>query len=726
MSSSRAPKRDSLAAELERDPQLSSAKRQQRKQLFTSTIAHASLERQLVASQSSKMEMDVKLREKTALVERLERDRRWLADREKEQQDEREREHREYEMEKQTLETTVRDLRSKLTVLQEEHADLSDAHTSLSHSTSSSMSSLKSQLATLTSEQAALQSALAESRVIASHHEATIAALRSQLLSQSQEDHTPQTNDQEARDMAVVRDELHRQASYLRSLEKDNVKLTREVTLLREHHASLEVLREEKRGLEHKVRTLDEMRNKVVRLEAEVEAARKEREAWALSHPQEQNRSSSSTGSISAPSVAVTQSLATLRLEHAALLESHGSTTALLRSREAEIATMRTESEKRAKVVASLEELIRAFEQKVRRRETRLSTAEREIGFLQALVASYTAEVSHAASANHVENSQLHLEAQATRINQLEALLAQYKSVNQALSEEVDALGGNTSITNADDPDTMILKTAWSKGKREALEKEIEQARKEKAELRDKIQGLEGTTTTQADRIDKLEQELFELSGEIAGGRHVPPGVRVLSMRNNPEQQWFDLRQEAMDRLRGENEALLRRLGELEDKAKQAGLQDESTAGEHAAGPDLVPKESFELAMKERKELEDVVKQKEKRLLRLQQVFTSKSAEFREAIASILGVKLAFYPNGQVRMTSMYDLGASFVFQPIKSATYDIAEGMRMQLVAQGEGGPQDLPNMMHYWIEKEQCIPGFMASITLESWDKHKSEGGS
>lgn len=48
------------------------------------------------------------------------------------------------------------------------------------------------------------------------------------------------------------------------------------------------------------------------------------------------------------------------------------------------------------------------------------------------------------------------------------------------------------------------------------------------------------------------------------------------------------------------------------------------------------------------------------------QVFTSKSAEFREAIASILGVKLAFYPNGQVRVTSMYDLGASFVFQPTK------------------------------------------------------------
>ena len=41
-----------------------------------------------------------------------------------------------------------------------------------------------------------------------------------------------------------------------------------------------------------------------------------------------------------------------------------------------------------------------------------------------------------------------------------------------------------------------------------------------------------------------------------------------------------------------------------------------------------------------------------------------------------------------------------------------------MQLVAQGEGGPQDLPSLMEFWIEKEECIPGFMASVTLECYD--------
>jgi len=45
-----------------------------------------------------------------------------------------------------------------------------------------------------------------------------------------------------------------------------------------------------------------------------------------------------------------------------------------------------------------------------------------------------------------------------------------------------------------------------------------------------------------------------------------------------------------------------------------------------------------------------------------------------------------------------------------------------MQLVVQGEGGPQDLPNLVAYWIEEEQCLPGFIASLTLECYEKGKT----
>lgn len=115
------------------------------------------------------------------------------------------------------------------------------------------------------------------------------------------------------------------------------------------------------------------------------------------------------------------------------------------------------------------------------------------------------------------------------------------------------------------------------------------------------------------EQIDKLEQTLFELQGEIGAGRHLPPGVRVLSMRDNPAQQWADLSQAAMDRLKGENEALLKRLKELEESGATGG----------GGAEELVPRESWEVVNREKIELEEELKQKEKRLLRLKQVSAS-------------------------------------------------------------------------------------------------------
>jgi hypothetical protein len=72
-----------------------------------------------------------------------------------------------------------------------------------------------------------------------------------------------------------------------------------------------------------------------------------------------------------------------------------------------------------------------------------------------------------------------------------------------------------------------------------------------------------------------------------------------------------------MDRLKGENEALMKRLKELEE----SGARVEGKEGDHGeAERELVPRESWELVTKEKTELEEVVRQKEKRLLRLQQV----------------------------------------------------------------------------------------------------------
>ncbi|KAH6894860.1 hypothetical protein BKA70DRAFT_1532602 [Coprinopsis sp. MPI-PUGE-AT-0042] len=96
-SRSTATKLDSLAAELETDPQLSAAKRLQRTQALNSALSHAGLERQLLEAQRTTSDLKTKQRDKGPLIERLERDRRYLADREKEEHEEKERNQAKYE-----------------------------------------------------------------------------------------------------------------------------------------------------------------------------------------------------------------------------------------------------------------------------------------------------------------------------------------------------------------------------------------------------------------------------------------------------------------------------------------------------------------------------------------------------------------------------------------------------------------------------------------------------
>jgi len=64
-------------------------------------------------------------------------------------------------------------------------------------------------------------------------------------------------------------------------LEKTNLKLEAEVGVLRqEQHASIEVLLEEKRESEKKACMFDDAHEHAVRLEAELEVIKREREQW--------------------------------------------------------------------------------------------------------------------------------------------------------------------------------------------------------------------------------------------------------------------------------------------------------------------------------------------------------------------------------------------------------------------------------------------------------------
>ncbi|KAL5500810.1 MAD1 [Sanghuangporus vaninii] len=500
------------------------------------------------------------------------------------------------------------------------------------------------------------------------------------------------------KDNEIIRAELARQTSHIAQLESMNAQLMSDVARLKARAEGTEVLREEKRELERRVEGMEALRARVAVLEtATDEFAQREKE-WQARLAACQQAGDENSTSAKTP-VSVTQQLTSLRKAHTALLDDHGELKAALRAKEVELTSAHEEVENTARELGRLSGDVDQLQGALARKERERVLLERDATFLRSLVSSYKNEEKADSSMDGGEQSN-GTEKLEQRIAQLESLLVEYKFTVQGLEQELDQLRrseGNVTSISQEQKDQLLSNAS-------VLEEALKNSQ---AELKN-----------QTNRVEELEQQLFNLGGEIGAGRHIPPATRVLNLRQNPAQEWADTRQQALDRLKAENEALLSRLKDLEDHGISANPSASERDEEKAR---FVPRESWEVLKKETEKQAAELVQSEKRRLRLREVFTAKSKEFREAIESILGVKLAFYPNGQVRLTSIYDLNATYVFQPSKSSSEDA--GMRMQLVAKGDRCPEELEGLMKMWIHDEMCIPCFMSSITLECYDKCKME---
>ncbi|KXN92030.1 hypothetical protein AN958_10822 [Leucoagaricus sp. SymC.cos] len=207
------------------------------------------------------------------------------------------------------------------------------------------------------------------------------------------------------------------------------------------------------------------------------------------------------------PTMSETHTLASLHLSHATLLEQHDLTFHC----------------------SSLKAELEAEKEGRRKDDVRACLAECEVGFLKTLVVSYQAE--------ELAIDELKVdELKVQRINDLETLSSDHKSTLTSLLSPSTTPPSSPSKPTQPSPSLLA---------------ELES-------LKSKFSDTEKTNEEHLETINKLEQELFELSGEIAGGRHVPPKTRVLQLIDNPKQQWFDLHQSTMDKLKEENSALLK------------------------------------------------------------------------------------------------------------------------------------------------------------------------
>jgi hypothetical protein len=119
---------------------------------------------------------------------------------------------------------------------------------------------------------------------------------------------------------------------------------------------------------------------------------------------------------------------------------------------------------------------------------------------------------------------------------------------------------------------------------------------------------MEQENDSLAEQVEKLEEN------QGIRGAYNPETHRVLEFRDSPDRVEHAIRTATLDRLRTENEALLRRIGNLESSGVRA------TSQEGADRQDLVPKESLAPLNAEIERLKDAVLQKDKMLQRISQV----------------------------------------------------------------------------------------------------------
>lgn len=323
----------------------------------------------------------------------------------------------------------------------------------------------------------------------------------------------------------------------------------------------------------------------------------------------------------------------------------------------------------------------------------------------------------------------------AERVRELEQLLGEYKAAYDELQAKLDEVSRTSSSASAkrengresEDVDMAVREERFSRNQLESgmylITSNIEpiliySSHTDLAQANAKITALSSSIST-------LEQQLWEAGVATTLGSLTPRDTNILHIQANPAAEHFALRRQELNRLKEENTALLKMVGQLE---KAVGIEE---------GDQVVPRKTLENALTENNELNDTVKQKELRLLRLQQarplhrqctlilayivvclvrqVFKAKAGEFRDATSSIVGWKLMFQST-RVRLTSVFDTTASMVFDSI--AKSDVGTMKLISLGDGGDGGPPATRNLMKHWVHERNSIPCFLAAMTLECWN--------
>ncbi|RXK40891.1 hypothetical protein M231_01739 [Tremella mesenterica] len=637
-----------------------------RKQLAQSQSHQTTLKRDILTLEAREREQARKIEEQRVMIDKLKRERMILLEGETEERQTGESREKEWSEERLTMAGQMKILREKnaelaesLERLRSEHNHLCNKHSTLDMQYRSQSTLYESKLKDLQVECDSLRQWERRAKGLSIDLEEE--KRRSEQRMQRTEDAASDRQVDEK-----VRLELKRQSQHLITLEKKNVEMAIELNELRQKRkevdASERASREVERALREEIRTLSE----------QLERARRDMESLTQTY----SDPSGPTGDI-----------ATLQGRLATLSNLHSQATAELAGKDKQIHSLQSRlSELSQSSTASIVEL-----------KKQLDSAERELrwakeGRAQAERREELARKEAVALSRRATGGDIPSPGdQTAKVKQLEQLVEMYKAELESISRDSREVEERLAQGAG-----LVKQSAL-----QAAEARVEQLEKDIESLEHTISQLTSANTT-------LDAEVNDLMRRVASGEYNPAKERCIELKDNPASRQMAIRTQMLEDLRQENQTLLAQLSTMKGPAME--IKEKEKVDGNASG--MVPRASYDRLVKEKEELE---KAHAKRLLRLKEIFGSKSKEFLEAVYSLLGWRIKFDESGaDIRLSSMYapkgKMGLTLRF-----ASHEGHFGT-MQMTG---GMAKGLEDVRHFWIVERQSVPGFLAQVTTEMFEK-------
>ncbi|KAL2042419.1 hypothetical protein N7G274_004911 [Stereocaulon virgatum] len=480
--------------------------------------------------------------------------------------------------------------------------------------------------------------------------------------------------------LAVIKRELSEQVAHIRRLESTNREQSKELKHFRQIHKAVEVVEEEKSVLKNKLSVMEDLGKQLREAQLQRQILEDERRSWT-SYLQNE----AGTGQIEFDSPEdMARALVKERLENASLLQRIGAVQPELLEKDEIIKSL---EEERSRIQSEVESLRAtgggsngADARAKQRLERQRALAVKEVEYLREQLRTFDSEEQTYHSENQFD------EQKAKRIANLESLVDQHRDELQTLNANFEKLEKSTPAQP---------QSPRKRPREEDDDHQLGQLSRKNRKLQDSLTKLQSAHALLQTEHLAQKTQLTSLQQSAK--------TRILSLRSNPTADAEAIKQTTLTALRQENADLL------------AALESRPTTT-------TVPKSTLDTLRLALQEKDATIASVEKRMLRLKQIWASKSLEFREAVFSLLGWKMDFRPNGKFALSLGTGRGPAMRGGEVEECLIVDGEMGTMKVAGGMESGfGRKVRPFVREWVEARGYIPGLMASVLLSKVE----EGG-